>query len=157
MRWWAWRFTQDGSTPAREPPITRVATNAATKFDDTACTALRNGDEVEVKGTRLTDGTVLASRVEKENDDDDDDDDDDDRDEDDRDNEAEIRGIVTGAASGHACPAFTFTVGSTSVTTSARTKFEHTTCAGVINGISVKVEGTRTSPTAIAASEVEKK
>ena len=129
---------------------TMVTTNAATKFDESACTALHNGDAVEVKGTKQTDGRVLASRVEKENDDEDDN-------EDDEKDEAEIRGIVTGAASGHACPAFTFTVGSTSVTTSARTKFEHTTCAGVINGISVKVEGTRTSPTAIAASEVEKR
>jgi uncharacterized protein DUF5666 len=130
---------------------TKVTTNAATKFDESACTALHNGDAVEVKGTKQTDGRVLASKVEKDDDDDNDDDEDDEK------VEAEIRGIVTGAASGHACPAFTFSVGSTSVTTSARTKFEHTTCAGVINGISVKVEGTRTSPTAIAASEVEKR
>jgi Domain of unknown function (DUF5666) len=134
---------------------TKVTTSAATKFDESACTALHNGDAVEVKGAKQTDGRVLASRVEKE--DDDEDDNNDDEDEDDEKDEAEIRGIVTGAASGHACPAFTFTVGSTSVTTSARTKFEHTTCAAVINGISVKVEGTRTSPTAIAASEVEKR
>ena len=136
---------------------TKVTTNAATKFDETACTALRNGDEVEVKGTKQTDGTVLASKVEKDDDEDDDEDADDNDDRDDHDNEAEIRGIVTGAASGHACPAFTFTLGSTSVMTGARTRFEHTTCAGVINGISVKVEGTRTGPTAIAASKVEKK
>jgi hypothetical protein len=132
---------------------TKVTTNAATKFEESPCTALRNGDAVEVKGTKRTDGSVLASRVEK----DDDEDGDDNDDQDDHDNEAEIRGVVNGAASGHACPAFTFTVGSTSVTTGARTKFEHTTCAAVINGISVKVEGTRTGPTAIAASKVEKK
>ena len=130
---------------------TKVATNAATRFGEAACTALHDGDKVQVKGTRQPDGIVLASRVEKENDDDDDEDENEDE------NEAEIRGIVSGAASGHACPAFTFTVGSTSVTTSARTKFEDTTCAAVINGISVKVEGARTSPTAIAASKVEKK
>jgi hypothetical protein len=71
-------------------------------------------------------------------------------------NEAEVKGIVSGAAPGHACP-FTFMVGSTSVTTSAGTKFENTTCAEVVNGITVEVKGTRTSPTAIAASKVEKK
>jgi hypothetical protein len=125
---------------------TKVTTNPATKFDDSPCTALHNGDAVEVKGTKQSDGSVLASKVEKENDD-----------EDEEENEAEIRGTVSGAASGHACPAFTFTVGSTTVTTSARTKFEDTTCAAVINGISVKVEGTRTSPTAIAARKIEKK
>ena len=42
-----------------------------------ACTALRNGDEVEVKGTKQTDGTVLASKVEKDDDEDDDEDADD--------------------------------------------------------------------------------
>jgi len=143
---------------------TKVATNAATLFDDTACAALRDGDAVEVKGTRQADGTVLASRIEDEDDEDDededddeDDDDDDEDEEDDEDDKAEIRGIVSGAASGHACPAFTFTVGSTSVTTSAKTRFEHMTCAAVIDGVSVKVEGTRTGPTAIAASKVDKR
>jgi len=138
---------------------TKVTTDAGTKFEESPCTALRNGDAVEVKGTKRTDGSVFASRVEKDDDenDDEDGDDNDNDDQDDHDNEAEIKGVVTGAASGHACPAFTFMVGSTSVTTGARTKFEHTTCAAVINGISVKVEGTRIGPTAIAASKVEKK
>jgi hypothetical protein len=85
---------------------TKVTTNAVTSFDDSVCTALHNGDAVEVKGTKQTDGSVLASRVEKENEDEDDEKDNDDEDE--NEDEAEIRGIVTGAASGHACPAFTF-------------------------------------------------
>jgi hypothetical protein len=55
----------------------------------------------------------------------------------DGDNAAEVKGTVSGAAAGHACPAFTFIVGTTTVTTTATTKFEDTTCAGVVNGIKV--------------------
>jgi hypothetical protein len=73
------------------------------------------------------------------------------------DNEAEVKGTVTRAAAGHACPAFTFSVGSTAVTTTASTKFEDVSCAGVVNGISVEVKGTRAGATAITATKIEKK
>ena len=72
------------------------------------------------------------------------------------DNEADVKGTVSGAAAGHACPAFTFSVGTTTVTTNASTKFEDTTCAGVVNGVSVEVKGTKTSATAITATRIEK-
>jgi hypothetical protein len=72
-------------------------------------------------------------------------------------NEAEVKGTVSGAAANHPCPAFTFTVGSTAITTIASTRFEDTTCAGVVNGITVEVEGVRTGPNAITAKKVEKK
>ena len=68
-----------------------------------------------------------------------------------------MKGSVGGAAAGQACPAFTFTVGTTTVTTTVTTKFEDTTCAGVVNGITVEAQGTRTGPTAITATKVEKK
>jgi hypothetical protein len=44
----------------------KVQTNAATTFDDTSCSALANGTEVEVKGARQADASILATRVEKE-------------------------------------------------------------------------------------------
>jgi hypothetical protein len=44
---------------------TTVTTNASTEFRNTTCATLANGDTVEVKGTKQTDGTVLAKRVEK--------------------------------------------------------------------------------------------
>ncbi len=72
------------------------------------------------------------------------------------DNEAEVKGAVSGAAAGHACPAFTFSVGTTTVTTNASTKFDDITCAGVVNGVSVEVKGTKTSATAITATRIEK-
>jgi len=43
-----------------------IATNAATEFDKTACSAFKNGDKVEVKGTKRADGSVLATRLRKE-------------------------------------------------------------------------------------------
>jgi uncharacterized protein DUF5666 len=42
------------------------------------------------------------------------------------------------------------------VTTTATTKFEDVSCAGVVNGVSVEVKGTRTSATAMTATKVEK-
>lgn len=42
-----------------------VFTTADTKFKDGSCRALRNGSEVEVRGTLLSDGTVRAERVER--------------------------------------------------------------------------------------------
>ncbi len=44
---------------------TPVATNSKTKFEDVACKALKNGDTVEVEGTKQANGSVLASTVEK--------------------------------------------------------------------------------------------
>jgi uncharacterized protein DUF5666 len=44
---------------------TMVVTNGSTEFKDTSCAALANGDRVEVKGTKQSNGSVLASRVEK--------------------------------------------------------------------------------------------
>jgi len=44
---------------------TTVTTNASTEFRDTTCATLANGDKVEAKGTKQTNGTILATRVEK--------------------------------------------------------------------------------------------
>jgi hypothetical protein len=71
--------------------------------------------------------------------------------------EAEATGTVSGAAANHACPAFTFSVGSTTVTTTATTRFEDTSCAGIVNGARVEVKGTRSATNAITAASVERK
>jgi len=44
---------------------TSIFTDATTRFEDTTCGALRNGDRVEVEGTRQADRRVKASKVEK--------------------------------------------------------------------------------------------
>ena len=42
-----------------------ISTNASTTFDGTACAAFKNGDKVNVKGTKQADGSVLATRLRK--------------------------------------------------------------------------------------------
>ena len=45
---------------------TRVVTNAATRFEEGTCSALRNEMRVEVEGIRRNDGSLLATEVERE-------------------------------------------------------------------------------------------
>lgn len=100
---------------------------------------LRVGDHVQVKGRR--DGTsFVASEIKVETGDDDDDDDN------------ELRGAVSGLTG--TCPAVSFVVAGTNVTTSAATRFEDGTCSGLRNDARVEVEGTRMNGT-LVASKVE--
>jgi hypothetical protein len=52
------------------------------------------------------------------------------------------------------CPAVSFVVAGTNVTTSAATRFEDGTCAGLSNNTRVEVEGTRMNGV-LVASKVE--
>jgi hypothetical protein len=45
---------------------TKVTTTSTTRFDGVLCGSLKNGDEVEVKGVRQMDGSIVATRVELE-------------------------------------------------------------------------------------------
>lgn len=44
---------------------TPVVTSASTKFEDTSCGTLANGDRVEVKGSKAASGLLTATKVEK--------------------------------------------------------------------------------------------
>jgi len=57
-----------GTCPAITSSIgtTMFTTSSATRFDDGGCAALTAGKKVEVKGTRNADGSVTATRVQKE-------------------------------------------------------------------------------------------
>lgn len=44
---------------------TTIKTNQSTQFEDTTCSGLKAGDAVEIEGTKQTDGSVLAAKVEK--------------------------------------------------------------------------------------------
>ena len=58
-----------GACPAISFAVAGVTfqTSAATRFDDVSCSALKNGDRVEVKGTRRSGGSIVdATRVKKE-------------------------------------------------------------------------------------------
>jgi hypothetical protein len=54
-----------GACPNRTFAIsgTQLTTNSATRFDDGSCGTLQNGTRVEVKGTRMSNGSVLARKV----------------------------------------------------------------------------------------------
>ena len=58
--------------------------------------------------------------------------------------ETEASGTLTAAPSGN-CPAVTFTIGATTVTTTASTVFRGGTCSDVAVGVKVDVKGTTTS------------
>jgi len=141
------------------------------------------GDHVEVKGTKSETG-IVASEVKVETDSEDDEDlkngpsgtsgpsiskDNDDDDEDGEDEDAdgdhkgttsssgastsELKGTLSGLAG--QCPTLTFSVQGVTVTTSSETKFSDVTCAGVKEGMSVEVKGSKTGTT-LAATKVEK-
>lgn len=124
---------------------TQVTTNASTKFDESACTSIANGDKAEVKGTKQSNGSVLASSVEV----------DDDDENEQAGAEVEIKGTLT-AKSG-TCPAVTLTVGSTTVTTNASTSFEDTSCTALAVKDSVEIKASKQTNGSLLAKKVEKK
>jgi hypothetical protein len=128
------RFTGDGVSAA----ITLTGVSAT---DRITVTISLNGN-----------GARLESERRGRNGDDDDDDDDDEDDEDDDDNELE--GSVSNLSG--TCPAITFTVRATAVTTNSATRFEDGPCARIANGERVEVEGTRQADGSILATRVER-
>ena len=113
---------------------TTVKTSNATTFDDVACTALTNGNLVEVEGRRLADGSIAATKVELQS------------------GPNEVEGRISGLAGTTSCPILTFTIGTTTVTTSSTTQFSGVACGALANGTRVEVEGTLTGTTLAAAS-----
>jgi hypothetical protein len=126
---------------------TSVTTNASTTFNDTTCAALKRGDQVEVTGTRQANGSVLATKVEKDNEDDDGNE---------AENEAEVKGAISSAITG-TCPSIAFSIGSTSVSTNASTRFDDTSCSALKRGDSVEVKGTKQTNSSVLASRVKMK
>ena len=102
---------------------------------------LRVGQRVHVKGA-ATGSTIVASEVKLQ----------DENPEPPDDDEAEAEGTVTGL--GGTCPALTFTVHSTRVSTNTSTQFLQGTCGQLKNGSKVEVEGTRLSDGSITAAKV---
>ena len=121
---------------------TRVVTNAATRFEGGACSTLTNGMRVEVEGIRRSDGSLLATKVNRRGDEDDDD------------NETEVRGTVSLLIG--TCPGLTFTVAGTRVVTNAATRFEDGACSTLRTTMRVEVEGIRRNDGSLLATEVER-
>ena len=108
------------------------------------------GDHIQARGEM--DGSTLVAveiKVQDTGHDNDGDHDDDDGD------ETEIEGTVSDLSSTGSCPAVTFMIGSTKVTTSASTTFDDVSCANLANNARVEVEGIRQSDGSIAAQRVE--
>ncbi len=114
-----------------------VHTNSKTQFKNAECADIKPGVEVEVKGSRLGDGPVTATRVTFEKA---------------KIENVEVEGEVTAGACG------SFTVAGVVVTTSASTQFKEGVCSDIKPGVRVEVRGTRSAGIAgtgpIAASRV---
>ena len=67
-------------------------------------------------------------------------------------NEARVNGAVS-ALSG-TCPALSFVVNNTNITTSSETRFDRGGCSAVANGVTVKVDGLKQSDGSIQARHV---
>ena len=132
-----------GTCPAMTFTVktTKVTTNSATSFRDGTCAdATANGATVDVKGTRQSDGSILATRVELE-----------------KKAPAATTVTLTGFVSGSTgtCPAVTFSVQSTKVTTNSSTTFPSTTCADATkNDANVTVTGTKQADGSVVATSV---
>ena len=141
--------------------ITVTSTTVIVHGDTTiAFASIKKGDRVHVKGTPTTTGgltAVLATKIEVQNtgvppiaapqpgsgDDN----------EDDNKNEAEASGAI--ASKTGACPAISFKIGTTSVTTSAATEFKGAACTTLANGTKVEVKGTKQTSGVVLASRVK--
>lgn len=130
---------------------TRVVTNASTQFKDARCEQLKASSNVEVKGMRQSDGSVLAASVEG-------DEEAEDEREEDR-NEVELKGAIAAGSLGGSCAAsnLSFRVSSTLVKTNAATQFKDAACASLKAGDSVEVKGARQTDSSVLASRVERK
>jgi hypothetical protein len=120
---------------------TKVTTNSATSFRDGTCAdATANGATVDVKGTKQTDGSILATSVQLE-----------------KKAPAATTVTLTGFISGSTgtCPAVTFTVQSTKVTVNSSTTFPSTTCADATkNDANVTVTGTKQADGSVVATSI---
>jgi len=129
---------------------TKVTTSEITQFDQVRCGDIRNDMVVEVTGSRESDNSIAATKVEI----------DDDEDDDDRNGSSritarvEVKGVVSGLTG--TCPKLSFMVGeSTKVNTSESTRFDDVRCDGIRDRMVVEVTGVRQSDGSINATEVE--
>jgi len=128
-----------------------TSTSTTIRHGDTtvAFSSLKAGDHVQVRGTK-TGTTIAATEIKVETPEGDD-------------NEsgdhppttpttAELSGTVASLTG--TCPAITFTLSTTKVTTTSATTFDHTTCSAITNGAKVEVEGTKQTDGSITATKV---
>lgn len=122
-----------GTCPTLTFTVSRatVTTSASTTVEG-GCTAIVNNATVSVTGTRQSDGTVVATRVAV--------------------RESQVTGAI-GAVKG-SCPVLTFTVAGTVVWMDATTVLNGLSCAQLVNGAMVRVDGFRRADGSILASAI---
>jgi len=127
--------------------IIKVAPGAVIRHGNRSLTLdnIGVGDHLQARGTRTGD-TLLAIEIKVQNTNGEDDDEGDD---------LEIEGAVAGFTGAASCPAATFTIGTTTIKTSAATVFDDVTCATLADGALVEVHGTRQADNSILATKVE--
>ncbi len=114
----------------------RLVTDTNTRFKDVSCGSIRNGQSVEVHGTRRADASILARDMEP---------------------SVEPEHIdVLGALRnlGGSCPSLSFSLGSDVIVTSAATQFKTLPCSALSEGRFVEAEGTRQPDGRILAEKV---
>jgi uncharacterized protein DUF5666 len=102
---------------------------------------LKNGAQVEVKGTRNTDGSIQAQTIQIEENEN-------------EQEEVEMQGTL-GAVTG-TCPAISSTVNGTKFTASASTRFDNP-CSGFASGNKVEVRGTRNTDGSLNATRLRQR
>jgi hypothetical protein len=131
-------LTVNGITVAGGPGVVIRHGNRTLTMAD-----IQVGDHIQARGTM--DGTTLVTTEIKVED----------TGNDNGESETELKGTVSAFSGSATCPAATFMIGTTKVTTSATTVFDDVTCATLANGAIVEVEGTTQADGSILASKVE--
>lgn len=133
-------LTVNGITVAGGPGVVIRHGNRTLTMAD-----IQVGDHIQARGTM--DGTALvATEIKVE---------DTGNDNDEGAGVAELKGTVSAFSGAATCPAATFMIGTTKVTTSATTVFDDVTCATLADGAIVEVEGTKQADGSILATKVE--
>lgn len=104
------------------------------------------GDHVQARGT-MTGTSLVAVEIKVQNTNGEDDDDVGDA--------LQLKGAVAGFTGPTGCPVTTFTIGTTTIHTTAATTFDDVTCATLVNTNLVEVKGTRQADNSILATSVE--
>jgi uncharacterized protein DUF5666 len=122
---------------------TKVSLTATTVFERGTCAGIAVGSKLKVNGTMQSDGSVIATSVEVE--------------QEDNHGGPPVAGEsrVTSLVSGTSCPALSVMLGTFKVSFTATTVFERGSCADVVVGSKLRVQGNTQPDGSIVATSVE--
>ena len=132
-------LTVDGVTVAAGPGVLIRRGNRVLTMAD-----IEVGDHVQARGA-MEGAVLVATEIKVE---------DTGRDNDDV-GGVEIQGVISGLSATSGCPIVTFTIGATTVRTSATTLFDDVTCATLANSALVEIHGVRQADGSILATKVD--